>query len=250
MKKHAIAVALGLLTIAIPAFAGQRTNLSDIPALPKPKDITSPKDYGVAGLTLHERQTQRSSYYESTASTKQGYCIVRQEGFLELSESTTEQDGGELWRFTEADGKANLERTRYQVAPYLDNAWVKSKNTVELKALASDLGVTIWGMRTETGDVVVLAKAANGGRETVKSAEEKEMTLMSFASSSCTYGAVRISAYTIAHGGGIAQMNGHLPAVGEGKAKVEPQFLVDVSAFKVSRDPEPVISVRIRKVDP
>lgn len=248
---HFFAVFGVLATVATPAIAGERTALSAVPTLVAPKDAeTPPKQYGVPGLSLKEQKTNRSSYYEITAATAQNYCLVNLEENLEMQPITTNTDQNEMWRLTEKDGTATLERTRYQVAPYLDTAWIKSKNTIALKPLATDLGVTAWAMRQANGDVVILSMHGTGGREAMRGSEKADQVgRFSFTHSECNFGAVRISAYAIAHGGGSAQLRGDLPAVGEGKARIVPQYVIDVSASKTSRDPEAVLSARIRKVD-
>lgn len=247
---HVLAVFGVVATVASPAFAGERTVLSAVPTLVAAKDAENPpKQYGVPGLSLKEEKTNRSSYYEISAATAQNYCLVNLEENLEMQPMTTNTDQAEMWRLTEKDGTATLERTRYQVAPYLDSAWIKSKNSIELKPLATDLGVTAWAMRQSNGDVVVLAMHATGGRESMRGEKPEQQGRFNFTHSECTFGAVRISAYAIAHGGGSAQLRGDLPAVGEGKARVVPQYVIDVSASKTTRDPEAILSARIRKVD-
>lgn len=248
--KRALGIALGLLTVTTvttPAFAGERTSLSDLPVLSSPKDAADSKDaHGVPGLTVKQRQTPRSTYHEVTVARAKGYCLVdRDEVFdLETYATDTGSEARELWQLVEKDGAARLERTRYQVAPLVgDDAWVLSRSSVTLKVLATDLGVTVWGMREANGDVVILAKRATSGRESAPAGDSG----ISFTSSSCTFGAVRVRAASLKAGGGSAQLSGQLPAVGEGKARVEPTFVIDVSVVKVSRDPEPVVSVRVRK---
>lgn len=242
-----LACAALVLSVVTPALAGERTNLSALSTLPSPKEAESPgKTLGVPGLTLKEESpANEPSHYEIKAATGQGYCLVNRENVFELEPTTTETDHHELWRLVEKDGSATLEKTIYQVAPYLNNAWIKSKASVELKALATDFGITAWGMRETNGDVVVLARRATFGRESTTMRAESE-PLFGNSSSSCTFGAVRVLAASL-KGGGSAQLTGRLPAVGEGKSRTEPQFIIDVTALKLSRDPEPVLSVRFRK---
>lgn len=245
MKLRAfLTITSGLLCLGAPAFAGERTNLGDIPTLPAPKDATdAPKTMGVPGLTLKEVHTSRSSYYEVHAASAQGYCLVNRDHVFELQTDTTDTASDEVWRLVEKDGTATLERTRYEIAPFVGNVWVKSKVTIELKALATDLGLTAWGMREANGDVVVLAKRVTFGQESGPQSE----TGFSSTTSGCIFGAARIRAAALKTGGGTAQLTGRLPAEGEGKSRVEPQFVIDVSAVKVSRQPEPVVSVRLRR---
>lgn len=247
MKLAALGILTALATLTLPALAGERTSLADLQALPAVKEAESPgKTLGVPGITLKEQQAGRTSYYEITAAQKEGYCLVMRNQVFVLSNNTTDTDTDELWRLVEKDGGATLERTKYQVASYLGNVWVKSKSSVTLKPLATEFGVTTWGMRDTNGDLVVITPRATAGQES--GPQTKEPGFMSGSTSStCNYGAARIRASALKSGGGAAQLIGRLPAEGEGKSRVEPQFVVDISAIKVGRDPEPVISVRMRK---
>jgi hypothetical protein len=245
MKRHAVCLVAALATLSTTAFAGERTSLGELATLPTVKDIEDPGTHtGVPGLTLKEQHSLRTTYYEISAATSQGYCLVLRDHMFELSPSTTDTDVTELWRFVEKDGGATLEKTHYQVASYVGNAWVKSKSSVTLKPLATDLGITAWGMRDTNGDLVVIAARATSGAESEPQSKEGGG---STTHSGCSYGATRIRASALKAGGGVAQLTGRLPPEGEGKAKVESPFAIDISAVKVARDPEPVISVRVRK---
>ena len=82
----------------------------------------------MAGLAVKEHENAARSYLELTAARSRGYCLASTEGALQLESSTTMLDGKtELWRFVEADGKATLERTRFEVAADLKDTWMKSK---------------------------------------------------------------------------------------------------------------------------
>jgi hypothetical protein len=248
MKRHALLVVAALATLSTTAFAGERTSLAELASLPTVKDSEDPGTHmGVPGLKLKEEHSLRTTYYEISAATSQGYCLVMRDRMFELSPSTTDTDVSELWRFVEKDGGATLEKTRYQVASYVGNAWVKSKTSVTLKPLATDLGITAWGMRDTNGDLVVIAPRATSGNE---SGPQRNEGGGSTTHSGCTYGATRIHASALKAGGGSAQLTGRLPAEGEGKTRVEPAFIIDISAVKVARDPEPVISVRVRRAGP
>ena len=161
---------------------------------------------------------------------------------FELQTDTTDMASDEVWRLVEKDGTATLERTRYEIAPFVGNVWVKSKITIELKALATDLGLTAWGMREANGDVVILAKRVTFGQESGTAVRDG----------------------LLEHDVGVHLRGGSDPrrraqdgrgtrssrAVSgrrRGKSRVEPQFVIDVSAVKVSRQPEPVVSVRLRR---
>ncbi|MDF2693024.1 MAG: hypothetical protein K0S65_1407 [Labilithrix sp.] len=244
---------LGLFAITAMVFdattsrAGDKAPVSSLPALPSVHDRTEPpKGHGVPGLVMKEHAGVGRSYTELIASTAQGYCIVNQEFGLRLESSTTwtEKDANELWRLVEKDGKATFERTRFS-ASSSGGLWVKSKTSLELSEVSRANGVIVWGFR-DGSDVILLARGATGGREVRPQKPEEEGP--SFLSSDCTFGAARLST-TMAKTGTLAQMRGSLPPVGEGKAKITPQFVVDSSLAKLSRDPEPVLAVRVRRFD-
>ena len=106
----------------------------------------------------------------------------------------------------------------------------------------------MWGFRdASTGDVVLLTPSATGGREVHPTKPDEEGSFGS-VSSDCTFGAVRLPV-SAAKVGTLVRLHGSLPAIGEGKAEVTPRFVVDGSLAKLSRDPEPVLSVRVRVFD-
>ena len=250
-RAFASVVGLAALLASSPGSAGDKLAISTLPTLPAPRDRTEPpKDYGVPGITVKERQWASRSHLELTAATSRGYCIVdASDSALQLASSTTMFEGQmELWKLVEADGKATLERTRFTIASNLNDLWVQSKTSTDLRAVARSDGVTVWAFRDASrGDVVLLARGATGGREAhAKSAEDEG--LPDFVSSGCTFGAARLPS-SAAKAGALAHLNGTLPPVGEGKSKVTPRFVVDGSLAKLSRDPEPVLSVRVRRIE-
>lgn len=244
LRWRSLALVLGGLLVAGSASAGERTPLGAVPRFPPAKDAEEPgKTMGVPGLTLKTRTPKGAlSYYELSVPSAKGYCLVRRESMFELAATSTVAFD-ELWHVTEKDdGSATLERIRFQIASYLDRAWIKSRSTLELKALGHDLGLTAWGLRDDDGDLVVLVRGADFGVES-SSSEPGIPT----SSSSCAFGAVRVRAADLKKSGASVQLTGRLPAEGEGPAKIEPRLIVDVSVVKVSRDPEPVVSVRFRR---
>jgi len=251
---HAFASFVGLtaLLVSSPGSAGEKSPISSLPTLPAPRDRTEPpKDYGVPGLTVKEHQRTSRSYLELIAATSRGYCIVEAASpALQLESSTTMFDGQmELWRFVEAEGRATLERTRFAMANDPNGVWVQSKTSTELRAVVRSDGVTVWAFRDASrgGDVVLLARGAARGREIhMKRAEDDGGP--DFITSECTFGAARLPS-SAAKTGTLAQLQGTLPPDGEDKSKVTPRFVVDGSLAKLSRDPEPVLSVRIRRIE-
>lgn len=242
-------LAVASLAVSSPAAAADKAPLSALPTLAAPRDRTDPpKDYGVTGLAVKEHDSAARSYLELVAATSRGYCIADTESGLRLEASTTYLEGRiELWRLAESDGKATFERTRFEVASYLKNTWMKSKTTIELREITRANGVAVWGFREANGDVVLLARGATGGRE-VRPNKPDEEAGFDFVSSGCSFGAVRLST-SASKAGALAQLQGALPPVGEGKSKVVPRFVVDGSLAKLSRDPEPVLAVRVRMVE-
>ncbi|MBX3215802.1 MAG: hypothetical protein KF850_27435 [Labilithrix sp.] len=243
-------VAAGVLTLlgAADARAGDRSPISDLPVLPAPRDRADPpKDYGVPGLVVKEHTSAARRYLELRAVTSQGYCIAERGLGLRLHASTTVTDEpGEVWRLVEKDGGATFERTRYEVADDLNSAWVKSKTTIALREVTKANGVTVWGYRDTNGDVVLLARGASSGREVRPPTNDFEG--FDFITSDCAFGAARLS-IGAAKKGVLAQLHGTLPAEGEGKSKVVPRFVVDGTLAKLARDPEPVLSVRVRRIE-
>ena len=241
-------VAAAALAASSPGTAANKAPVSALPLMPAPRDRSDPpKDYGVAGMTVKE--IGDGPRVELVAATSRGYCIADTKDGLSLSSSTTSTDDEELelWRLVETDGKATFERTRFEVAGYLRSPWVKSKTSIELRAVTSSNGVTVWGFRHPNGDVVLLARGAASGRE-VPGKKSEEDGSFDLVSSDCAFGAARLSASAV-KAGSLAQLRGSLPPVGEGKAKVVPHFVVDGSMAKLSRDPEPMLAVRVRRLE-
>ena len=240
-----VLTALALTAVALPASA-EKTAVSEIPALPAPHDLTSPpKDYGVAGLSfVKHTRTDGSTYTESTADTKRGYCFISRDMGLQMSDDDYSTTLDEIWRFTEKDDTATLERTRFEVVTYLDNAWTKSKNAVTLRAVAKENGVAVWAMKDSNGDLVFLASHADGGREGWDTPNApSDSAMLTMAHSTCSFGATRIPTSAVAHGGAVAQLMGTLPKTADREAQ---RYIIDISAAKFSRDPEPAITVRVR----
>ena len=250
-----IAIAGGLLLTTTPsiAVAGDKTPLSSLRTAPTPRDRTEPEKLGVPGLAVKETTGARP-YLELTAAKAQGYCIVDREARSTLQASTLwasheKADQLELWRLVEKDdaATATLERTRLMLVPSQHDAWALSKQSIELRPVGRSNGITVWGYRDPAGDAVLLARGVSSGRELVPESEQ-EARGFGFVSSDCAYGAVHLFAAN-AKSGSIVQARGSLPPIGEGKAKTIPQFIVNGSIVKLSRDPEPLLDVRIRMID-
>jgi hypothetical protein len=249
LRSALVALPLLVATTSSSASETERTALSTLPTLPTAKDRTEPPEHrGVPGLTLKEQTIGTRSWLELHAATSQGYCLANRDSSFSLGDSSvwSENDKSELWRLTEKEGAGTLERTRFTVVGSLKDAWVASKTSVPLRKVTSDKGVTVWGLRDESGDVVLLARGVKSGRERMPSDEENTLAFVS--SFECSFGAARIGT-KLAKVGAIAQLRGFLPPVGQGKEKVIPQFLVDGSFARLTRDPEPMLAVRVRLVE-
>jgi hypothetical protein len=94
---------------------------------------------------------------------------------------------------------------------------------------------------------VLVARGADAGRELLP--EKAEADSLGLTSSECTFGATRLSA-SAAHKGTFAQLRGSRPAIGERASRLVLPFIVDSSLTKLKRDPEPVLSVRVRTLEP
>lgn len=255
MKTFAtLAIVATLSALTIPASAGERSAISSLPVLPDVKDATTPPPLlGVPGLKFENKTTQYSKYTEVTAAKAKGYCLVQWDaGFihLQLSESISGGVVEEMWHFVETDGKASLERIRFEMS--LDSAWVRSKSSAELRSLATSDGITVWGLREPDGSVLVFARGATSGREASSLPKDHEQSEL--VGSDCTFGATRLDARAIAKGA-AAQLSGNVSIVAgdtddvPGK-KLTQRFVVDISASKLSRDPESMLSVRVRRREP
>ena len=246
------ALAAAALLASSPGVAGDKTPLSGLPTMPAPRDRTeAPQEYknGVAGVTVKEHASAARIYLEVVAATSRGFCIIERDWSFRLGYSTAEVDKPvEVWRLVEDDGKATLERTRLEVAVDAKNAWTRSKTSIELRPMTRSNDVTVWAFRDgPAGDVVLVARGVDRGRE-LRPLESEGAP--SFVSSECGFGAVRLMP-SAAKTGTLAQLRGTLPHApsGRGEPKVTPEFLVDASLAKLSRDPEPVLSVRFRMVE-
>lgn len=245
----ALLFTLAALVDAHAARAANTTLLSSLGTLPATKEGSEPENEkagGVPGIAVKEARTTPHPLLELTAATTQGYCLADRETPTQLQSSwmtSTRTDTAELWRLVEKDGTATLERTRLGVEPAVKKVWPTSRTSVALRAVARADGVAVWAYRDRTGNVVLLARNAKSGREVRPNTEGT-----GFVSSECGWGSVRL-AVASAKAGVVAQLGGTLPPVGEGKDKTTPRFAVNASLAKVARDPEPVLAVRVRRLD-
>lgn len=93
--------------------------------------------------------------------------------------------------------------------------------------------------------MVVVSRTAGDAHGTHSPRPSPEEGTSSAFSSRCPFAVARLDTRA-PEAGAVAQIVGRLPARGQGKDRVSPRFLIDASVVKTSRDPEPVLSVRVR----
>lgn len=250
------AAALGLSALISPseAQAGTRASISSLAALPAPVPPRSPEAVAsVAGVAVKSKEGYGSTrWHDVNASTGRGYCLSTTEGgYRWMSSWGTSAKGTasdlDLDRLVEKDGKATLERTRLHFDPTDASLTTRGRSQVELHEIArTPAGVVVWAFR-DGRDVVLLARNVERGIESRRpGAEDGVFPFVS--SDGCPFAGARLDARK-PESGTVVQLIGSLPAVGTGKEKVVPRFLVDASLSRVGRDPEPVLAVTVRMRD-
>lgn len=254
--KHLIAsslLALGVLASS-DAHAGEKRKLSELPALPAFKAPPSPlAPAEIPGVKITKSSAGTTTYVEASASTRAGYCFVQRLVGLELLGSVgLSADVDEMWRFAEKDGSATLERIVFDADVAADKLMVRGRTSIALRQVATMEGLAAWAFRDSDGSVVILARGGDSGRQSV-SGKREEIDMMQFSSSSCAFGATRLDGRR-AVVGATARLSGTL--LGGGAAAPSnaragaPGFVLDSSLAKTSRDPEPMLSVRLRRTTP
>jgi hypothetical protein len=245
MRARARALALPILAVALlastpPASAGDRTPVSSLPKVPPTRDRASPPEtLGVAGLAI--TTYPKGAYASIEARVKDGYCLVNRSEFgFQLQDSVGfEGLTSELWHFRETETSLRVEITGLGTVSEPRGLWAKSRASVDALSVGRHGGVAVWAFREANGDAVFVTRAATGGREARSSSDAAEMPTFPGAFSNCSHGAVRIQAPRL-RTGGVAQLRG-------ADERPKTMFIVDVSAAKLSRDPEPFLSLRIRR---
>jgi hypothetical protein len=243
MMRSCVPLALGLLLVAVDAGAGERSPLSSLPVAAPDTPVAAGVAKGVPGLTAKE--TPNGRWVEIKAATRSGYCLVSTASGMHLTPSnfSSPERDDVLWRLVESDGKAKLERTRFELSGATELS-ATTRATTELAKVASEGGVTVWAFREQSGDVVLLVSGENAsGREAV-GIPRKDAPGLPTVWSSCGFGATRLSGKD-AKSGSVALLRASLPAVGEGKNKVVPELFFHASLAQLRRDPEPLLSVRL-----
>jgi hypothetical protein len=242
MPKHSLSFAVvALLVLAPSAYAGERTPVTSLARAPAMKDATAvPEKLGVAGIKLEDH----GSYGSLNVDPTRGDCLVSQEWGMHLGTAGSFSDTKhERWHFSEKEGELSVEIQH--IGMVVRDVFVMSSATVKPTRIAASGDLVVWSFRTPEGDIVLLAKGAARGRLSTKPRSE-DGAFLDTSSSECTYGATKIRADGVKNGG-VAQLVGTRSATEDPTARAT--FFVDASVMKTSRDPEPVLSVRVRQND-
>lgn len=248
------AAAFGLAALASSsASAGTPSPLSTVRTLPAltPLRATTPVAVTVPGITMKTRDGYGATkWHDLEAATGRGYCFASKEGGLRYMDShgmssKAEADEIDLDRLFEKDGKTWFERTRVATDGTTATVTAIGRATVELQEIGrGPEGVVVWAYRTGN-DVIVLTKRAERGIESLQRDSDDGMSVPFVAVEDCPYAGARLDAKK-PEAGTFVQLIGNLPAKGTGKDRVQQKFFVDASLSKVARDPEAMLSVRIR----
>lgn len=246
------AAALGLATMlgSSLASAGTTAPLSAIATLHGPAALKNQSaGTAITGLAMKTKDGYRNTqWHDLTASSGRGYCISQKQfGYRWSATYGTGSNGAEedldLDRLVEKDGVATLERTRVHLNPVQGTIEATGRSQVTLTEITRGAnGIVVWAFR-EDKTVVVLAKRATGGVEGRQLSDEGQMGFVS--ADGCQFAGARVDARK-PEVGSFAQLTGSLPPIGTGKDRVVPGFLIDASISRVARDPEPLLSVRVR----
>src|SRR5262245_38956849 len=110
--RRALFAAVGVvLTCAASSFAATAPN--DLPQMRlRPPDANAARVDALAGMVIQKTPPYpKANYVNVDAVTSRGYCFVSGEYALRLSKVvTSNEEGTELWRVWESDGKVRLER--------------------------------------------------------------------------------------------------------------------------------------------
>jgi hypothetical protein len=234
----ALAFVIAFLGAAPPAEAADKMMVGSLARAPAMKDVTTaPEKLGVPGIKLEDHRTYGSLVVDAT----RGDCLVSTEWGMRLDVMGYFSDAKhERWHFSEKGGELAIEIQHVGMA--VRDVFVMSRATVRPTRVAAQDDLVVWGFRTPAGDVILLAKGADRGRLSTTQGDG-EGTVFRSASSACTYGATVLDANAV-KSGGIAQLVAARPAT---KDRAAQSFVIDASIVKTSRDPEPVLAVRIRR---
>lgn len=233
------------------ARAGATTPLSSLASLPRAAALKIPESpTSVPGLALESKDSPNATrWLELRATTTRGYCIQSVDGGMAWSgsrgsSSRSSAQDFDLVRLVDGAEKVTLERTRVHFDPPSGTLTAMGRSAVELKELArTAAGIVVWAYR-DGKDVVVMARNVERGVESPRSSRGSGDAPF-VSSDGCPFAGARLDARRPA-AGSVAQIAGRLVARGKGKDKTVPRFIIDASLSHVSRDPEAMISVRVR----
>jgi hypothetical protein len=241
-------------SVAPHASAGTRAPMSSIAALPKAAPIAVPAEPveipGVVVSTKAIRGAQR--YHQIEAAKSGGYCLAfsDQPHFMTTwtvgaTEPAADADLDRL--VVQKDGRVTLERTRLHMDPHdVSSLRAIARSSVELHEIARTAkGVVVWAYREGT-DVVVIARDVDGGTD-ARSGVHDSVTAF-IQNDGCSFAAMHIDARK-PEGGAFGQLVGTLPRQGKAKGTPDVRFVIDASVSRVTRDPEPMLAVRVRTLE-
>ncbi len=252
-RRYLLAVSL-LVAVLFPgkARAANTSPLSSLEVSPALTPLRTPEaTTPIPGLSMKIEDLRGARLLELVAAKSRGYCIVSsasQQSWLGSfgSASASPTVDLELQRLIEKDGSATLERTRVHFDPPSATITATGRSHVSLKEVArTPDGNAVWAYR-EGRQIVVLAKNVRAGLDATKTTTQSPDgdVVPSIVVDGCSYAGMRLDARK-PEAGSIAQLTGVLPAVGRGKARTEPVFVINASLSRVARDPEPLLAVRV-----
>jgi hypothetical protein len=218
------------------------TPVSSIPTLPKP---TAPKgNTAVAGLKITTTEQKHGNWTTVAADTRHGYCVVTSSEMMYIGAETggsRDKEDVDVYRLSDKDGTVSLEHSRVNVDFDSGAAKLVGRSSIELVEVARSSGVAAWAYRDGL-DIVLVARNADTGGESPHLADSKDGPITPFINvQDCPWALARIDAKR-AKQGVVAELGGQV-------AKTKSRFVVNASLSRVSRDPEPVLAVRVRVLE-
>jgi hypothetical protein len=215
-----------------------------VPMVPMVKDGGPP---GGVSVSVHDAGPSTTPWHVVKTSKQSGLCIEPRYGPRLIDEtsfasSNKDDEASFLVRLVRTDGKATLEKQRYAFDPKTGAFAAGPRVSVALTEVASADGVVVWAYR-EGPDVVLVTRGYDSGFDSPSPREDEAGRLVSV--DGCPYGLARLDAGA-ATAGASAELVGSMPTQGKGKGAVTPRFFVDASLARLSRDPEPLLTVRVR----
>jgi hypothetical protein len=245
VKALASVSAGALLVLAIAPAHAAPVPLSSLGAM-APSGVAKSGD--VAGITVKSTTYSTRTYYAAEAKTAKGYCVLESSFQLRTQASfatkTDDENPAFLLHLGEKDGKPTLEKSRLAFDDTTGEVSASRASTIELREVARADGVAAWAFR-DGKSVVVLARGASGGVETPPAKANMEGIATFVGADDCPYAVARLDTSV---NGAVAQLTGEI-AKGKGKERKTRKFFVDASLSRVSRDPEPLLAVRVRFKD-